>query len=268
MKRNININYSRLKNSSKIPQLHPEISEGFSGMISRFRLGKFLLSRYREACYKNRFKKVIKFKRKGNILDIGCAQGNFLAYFKTSDWNITGIEINKHLSRIARNKLPEGRIINLPVEFYHSAKDQFDIITFWHVFEHLSCPDKIIKMAYTLLKKDGYLIIEIPNGDSIYFHWFGENWQLFMPKEHLFLWTHKSLGHLLNIHRFKIIEIKYPGFMSSLPSSLIQLLIKSGYPKRLAKIIGLVSIPLAVIMNLFFRKQKDNLLMIAQKITV
>ena len=97
-----------------------------------------------------------------NILEIGSADGTFLAIFKGNDWEIRGLEYNNYMIKKAKQKF------NIQLEkrsiFDINPKDgKFDIIAFPHVLEHMSNPIEILKHCKKLLKPNGVIFIELPH---------------------------------------------------------------------------------------------------------
>ena len=84
-----------------------------------------------------------------------------------------------------------------------------DVISFWHVLEHLENPEKFLLASFRNLKKFGELIVAVPNIDSFEFDFFKRDWFHLEPKLHLWHFSPKSLGILLGKCGFKIKRIDY-----------------------------------------------------------
>jgi len=108
----------------------------------------------------------------GSILDYGCGNGDFLLKMKQNGWNVNGVEFSQEGRKISSKKL--GINIMDENEFYKTNK-QFDVITLWHVLEHLYEPNKTLEQLSKLLKKNGVLILSVPNIKSVQFSLFGKN---------------------------------------------------------------------------------------------
>ncbi|MEJ2745742.1 MAG: class I SAM-dependent methyltransferase [bacterium] len=118
---------------------------------------------------------IAKFHTGGRLLDIGCGRGEFLKMFCSSAWELYGVEPNKegYAQCIARNyaKLFNGDLISCAFN-----SDFFDVITMWHVFEHVRCPNKQLREIYRILRDDGLLIIAVPNIKGMGFKLGGKHW--------------------------------------------------------------------------------------------
>lgn len=176
-----------------------------------------------ETKFKNSFvEKMIDYFRSGRarkaleyinsnskVLDIGCGNGNFLKYlFKFSNCEVYGTEFDgnsaKRASLTKEIKLKIGEIISddYPDNF-------FDLITMFHVFEHLIEPLNILKIIKDKLKTTGSLIISIPNIDSWQSKVFKGKWLHLDPPRHLFFFKPTDLIDLLKNEGFDMLSVKY-----------------------------------------------------------
>lgn len=133
---------------------------------------------------------------RGRVLDVGCATGNFLAGMRTQGWEVWGVEPNPVAAQYAREQVGlnvETGILedsNFPTEF-------FDVVTLWHVFEHVFDPRSTLDKAWRLLKPNGWLILTIPHLESPEARLFGPYWLGLDVPRHLFLYTKPVLRRYL-----------------------------------------------------------------------
>ena len=148
-------------------------------------------------------KKVLKYKKKGSVLEVGSSTGLLLTLFLEAGWDVTGVEPSKKSSEYARNR--GIRTIN---ETFEKAVtlEKYDVIVFNHVLEHLKDPEEVLKKAYGLLKDDGILVINVPNAGSLSARVYKKNWKYLLPEEHLWQFTPGSLRKLLTKQKFSILE--------------------------------------------------------------
>jgi 2-polyprenyl-3-methyl-5-hydroxy-6-metoxy-1,4-benzoquinol methylase len=142
-----------------------------------------------------------RFKKTGSILDFGCGTGEFLNAMQNSGWKITGVEP----SDTARSKAE-----SLTKQKIHSTlepqENYFDIVTAWHVVEHVpNLPETILKLKGSL-KKDGILFIAVPNFQSPDGKHYMENWAGFDVPRHLWHFSKKSMNTLLLGAGLKLID--------------------------------------------------------------
>lgn len=162
-----------------------------------------------ERLFKNIFIKrvniICKFRKSGKALEIGCSTGLMLSILKNRGWEVTGIEMSKKASEVARSKGLDVR----KADFMEVNLDKtFDLIIFNHTLEHLKSPKDVLQKAYQLLNKKGVLYIDVPNFGGLTANLLRINWPLLLPEEHLWHFTFKSLDILLKNLRLKIIFVE------------------------------------------------------------
>jgi 2-polyprenyl-3-methyl-5-hydroxy-6-metoxy-1,4-benzoquinol methylase len=165
-----------------------------------------------------KFKMVKSIMSKGSILDIGCATGEFLNVFKLDKWTTLGIEPDKDAKKFA----VENYNLNIENENYLENIDEnsFDIITMWHVLEHVPNLNKRLETLNKILKDDGNLIIAVPNYKSYDADYYGKFWAAYDVPRHLFHFSKSTMEKLLIKHGFQIENIKPMKFDSFYVSML------------------------------------------------
>ena len=98
---------------------------------------------------------------KGSIVDIGAGTGEFLLTCKNDGWHVTGIEPSERAKQIAHQK---G--IGMEEPLANVADHSFDVITMWHVLEHVPNLEQQLKELKRLLKPNGVLLVAVPNYKS------------------------------------------------------------------------------------------------------
>lgn len=153
---------------------------------------------------------------KGKILDIGAGTGDFLYVTKENGWSTTGIEPSDKAKEIAKNK---------GVQFVETTSNleshTFDVITMWHVLEHVPDLDFQIKELKRLLKPSGSLIIAVPNFKSFDAKHYGTFWAAYDVPIHFWHFSKKAIQSLFereNILLEKIVPMKFDSFYVSLLS--------------------------------------------------
>ncbi|MFD2517369.1 class I SAM-dependent methyltransferase [Salinimicrobium flavum] len=142
-------------------------------------------------------------KEKGNLLDIGAGTGDFLKEAKEQDWKISGVEPNTGAREIAYKK---G--VHLKADTSSFPSDHFDVITMWHVLEHV--PDLDIQIAELdrLLKRDGLLVIAVPNYNSYDAILYKEFWAAYDVPRHLYHFSRHSIRKVFRKFSFKVCSEK------------------------------------------------------------
>lgn len=130
------------------------------------------------------------------LLDVGCGTGDFLQTCLQDGWNVIGIEPNESARKIASSKINNYvfDIEKLEVLEKHS----FDVITLWHVLEHLPNLEDHISLFKSLLKENGVLIIAVPNYKSFDANYYQEFWAAYDVPRHLWHFSKKSIEILFS----------------------------------------------------------------------
>lgn len=163
-----------------------------------------------------------KYNTKGSVLDIGAGTGDFLIAAKKSDWNTTGIEPSEKAKKIAIEK---------GVSFENSLSDlnseSFDVITMWHVLEHVPNLEFQITELKRLLKPNGTIIIAVPNFKSYDAKYYKSFWAAFDVPRHLWHFSKKGIDLLFQKQNMKLIKVK-PMWFDSFYVSLLSEKNKNG----------------------------------------
>ncbi len=180
-----------------------------------------------------------RYNSAGNVLDIGCGTGEFMNEVKKSKFNVTGIEPNPEARNLAIKKygltvLDETDIENLTLANY-------DIITMWHVLEHVYDLNSRIIQINRLLSKNGILVVALPNFDSWDAGHYGKFWAAYDLPRHLYHFNQKSIIQLFQKNGFTCIK-KKPMFFDSFYISMVSEKYKTGKQGFLKGIfMGLIS---------------------------
>ena len=150
------------------------------------------------------------------ILDVGAGTGEFLKVCQDNSWEVFGTEPDLDARKIAKNK---G--INLQENLSKINSQKFDIITLWHVLEHVENLQEYIKSLKELLKVDGKIIIAVPNYKSFDATSYNEFWAAFDVPRHLWHFSQISISKLFNKENMfveKTLPMKFDSFYVSLLS--------------------------------------------------
>ncbi|WP_227499957.1 bifunctional 2-polyprenyl-6-hydroxyphenol methylase/3-demethylubiquinol 3-O-methyltransferase UbiG [Synechococcus sp. PCC 7335] len=135
-------------------------------------------------------------KPKRSLLDVGCGTGDFLRAAKRAQWDVTGTELAKTAVQTANqktnNSVLEGDILSLDLPV-----DSYDLVTSYHVIEHLIDPVGMLHRCYQLLSSQGVLFVETPNIGSLGARIRGPKWSHIIPPEHIVYFSSDSLRHAL-----------------------------------------------------------------------
>lgn len=151
-------------------------------------------------------KRLLKQYSNGNrLLDIGCATGVFLNYCRKHGYQVQGIEPDLKARQYATDVFGIT-VLNLG-ETYKIENESFDIVTMWHVLEHVDDLNERMGLVYNALVDDGTAIIALPNPLSLDATYYGKYWAAYDVPRHLFHFTKQTFTQLANKHHFKIVNI-------------------------------------------------------------
>jgi len=156
-----------------------------------------------------RAKKIIKIfdGKSGAVLDIGCGRGHMLKKLMKYNWECYGTEISETLSQ---NLIRDGIKIFNSIDLKSCAlpSNHFDVVTLFHVFEHLQNPVDTLKEIGRILKPGGLLFIEIPNFSSWQAQIKRGQWLHLDTPRHLFHFSLNGIRRILKTQKFNIVEEK------------------------------------------------------------
>jgi 2-polyprenyl-3-methyl-5-hydroxy-6-metoxy-1,4-benzoquinol methylase len=183
------------------------------------------------------FTRTIALKRKLNLinsfqtesktlLDIGCGTGDFLQTALKDDWQITGIEPSSDARKTA-NKKTNNTVLEVE-QLERLNPNSFDVITLWHVLEHLPDLETHVYVFKRLLKPNGHLVIAVPNYKSYDAKHYKNFWAAFDVPRHLWHFSQNSIKRLFAKADFKL-EETYPMKFDAYYVSLLSEKYKSGF---------------------------------------
>jgi 2-polyprenyl-3-methyl-5-hydroxy-6-metoxy-1,4-benzoquinol methylase len=170
----------------------------------------------RTVSVKNKCSIVKKFSSGKVLMDIGCGTGEFLNYCRKMNFITTGIEPNKKAISFAREEY--GLTIFDENKLLGFSQATFDVITMWHVLEHVHNLNERMQRIKQLLKPHGTLILAVPDSNSFDAAKYKSFWAAYDLPRHLYHFTQNSLENLIVKHGFhleKIIPLKFDAFYIS-----------------------------------------------------
>lgn len=130
------------------------------------------------------------------LLDIGSGTGHFANECSSNGWNVTGLEPDNDARQFA---LDTFNIVLSPIEeLYTQEKNSFDVITMWHVLEHVYNLQEDVAQLTSLLKPNGYLIIAVPNKNSFDAQLYKDIWAAYDVPRHLYHFTEENMIQLIS----------------------------------------------------------------------
>lgn len=161
----------------------------------------------------------------GQLLDVGAGVGVFAGFMQQSGWQVIGLEpdpaTRQRAQELHQVSLHDtSRLFQLPAESY-------DVITLWHVLEHVHRLQEYLAQLKKLLKPGGVLLVAVPNYTSYDAAYYGEYWAAYDVPRHLYHFSPASMQMLLQQHGLNVQSIQ-PMWFDSFYVSLLSEKYKTG----------------------------------------
>jgi len=147
---------------------------------------------------KRRLIRRLSGRSSGTLLDYGCGTGYFAAAMAGSGWEVTGLEPDAGARAIAAGR--HAFRIGEPGELFELPTGFFDVITLWHVLEHIHALHETLSQLTERLKPDGHLLIALPNIASFDARFYREAWAAYDVPRHLYHFSPEAVRHLAVRH--------------------------------------------------------------------
>jgi len=157
-----------------------------------------------------------------SVLDFGAGTGDFLKICKNNNWQVLGIEPSLGARE---NAIKKG--IHLKENLLDIANQKFDVITLWHVLEHVENLKSTIKVLKNLLQPEGRIVVAVPNYKSYDAAFYKEHWAAYDVPRHLWHFSQKAI-HKLFLEAEMIVEETLPMKFDSYYVSLLSEKYKTG----------------------------------------
>jgi len=217
---------------------HTDVKEGWMNRLYHF-------VRARTLTQKTNWIQSLFTGHKGHLLDIGAGTGAFVHAMQQKSWKVTGLEPDK----ATRERALEIYKLHLKSTdtIFELPENEYEIITMWHVLEHVHELKPYLNQCFKSLKQNGRCIIAVPNYTSFDATYYKKYWAAYDLPRHLYHFSPKSMSILLNEIGFEIVSLKpmwYDSFYVSLLSEQYKQSGKLG--TLLAGFIGSISNLLAI----------------------
>jgi SAM-dependent methyltransferase len=192
---------------------HTNTSKGF---INRL----YQIVRKRTLRQKRKFISKITRRAEGTLLDVGSGTGAFVNEMNQNGWQVTGLEPDENARKVAKDSFHCE--LKSTGELFHLLENSFDVITLWHVLEHVHDLHSYLQQFKRLLKEDGRLVIAVPNYTSFDASFYQEFWAAYDVPRHLYHFSPLSMKLLMDKSGMRIVKYKpmwfdsfYVSFLSS-----------------------------------------------------
>lgn len=139
-----------------------------------------------------------RFKCEGSVADLGCGIGETAIALKKAGYDVVGVEESERAINYLKNEYPDvdWRKANL-TEFLSNAEKKYDVISMFHVLEHIPYPNRVIDLVDKSLAHDGLIAIEVPDARGGRARLMGGKWDYYID-HHVNYFDTRSLTKLLH----------------------------------------------------------------------
>ncbi len=167
---------------------------------------------WRQVMASERLNDLKRFVKGGRLLEIGCSTGELLEAAGES-FIATGVEADPASSRIARSSGLD--CYNGTLKDAGFPDQSFDAVVFYHVIEHFRSPHEELSELRRIVKPGGWLAIETPNIETVWYRLLGARWRQFIP-DHIYFFSPQTMTRLCREHGFTVSELRTVGKAMSL----------------------------------------------------
>ncbi|MBV8909136.1 MAG: class I SAM-dependent methyltransferase, partial [Gammaproteobacteria bacterium] len=125
--------------------------------------------------------------RGGSMLDVGCGSGEVLQSAFERGWRVQGVEPERSAAEMARERGVE--VVNATLEESELAQRSYDVVSAFHVLEHMAKAREFLRSMIRLVRPGGFVVVEVPNWDSVQRRRLRQDWPLLCPREHVVHFT-------------------------------------------------------------------------------
>ena len=153
-------------------------------------------------------------EKEGLVVDFGCGNGDFLSYVSAQNKKVIGIENNKRAVEVCEKK--QIKVLSS----VSSVQSKINAITFWHSFEHLSNPEKVIKAVKKHTDNDSVIVVALPNYKSFDARYYDRFWAAYDVPRHRFHYSKTGIKQTMKKFGFQCVKTK-PMFLDAFYISMI-----------------------------------------------
>ncbi|MEA2475738.1 MAG: hypothetical protein QOE06_3653, partial [Thermoleophilaceae bacterium] len=136
-----------------------------------------------------------KYKSGGSLLDLGCGAGSFLGAMRNPQWKLFGVEMSEQCATMARQRTGAtvftGDVLDADI-----TPGSLDVVTCFHVLEHVYSPAEVMAQVFSWLKPGGIFCVHVPNIGAAEARVFGTYWYPLELPRHLYHFSPASLSYL------------------------------------------------------------------------
>jgi 2-polyprenyl-3-methyl-5-hydroxy-6-metoxy-1,4-benzoquinol methylase len=142
----------------------------------------------------------------GRLLDFGCGTGEFLDLCRSKGWAVHGLDPDAGAQEVAAQKY--GLSVEDPARLRDLPADHFDVVTLWHVLEHVPRLSATVEHLKRTLAPTGTLVVAVPNCSSLDAQYYGEHWAAYDVPRHLYHFRPDDVRRLFARFNMTVTDIR------------------------------------------------------------
>lgn len=182
----------------------------------------------------------------GSLLDIGSGTGAFLNVMEKEGWKVKGIEPDEDARKLAKSLY--GLTVDEPSAIEGIHNGSFNVITLWHVLEHVHQLHDYVEHLKRMLSPTGKMFIAVPNYQSQDSEIYRTYWAAYDVPRHLYHFSPKTIKALMQKHGLKVDAMK-PMWFDSFYISMLSSKYKSGKTNYITSFINGLRSNVAALLN-------------------
>jgi 2-polyprenyl-3-methyl-5-hydroxy-6-metoxy-1,4-benzoquinol methylase len=148
------------------------------------------------------------------LFEVGCATGFFLSLAKERGWEVEGIDLSDYAVKQAQER--GLKVVAASLDSFETERFA-DVVVMYDVIEHVKDPVVTLKKTFSMLNKNGVVMITTPDAGSAWARMWGKKWHAIVPPQHLFYFTRKNLVKLVESSGFKVVYNSHHGKRFAVP---------------------------------------------------
>jgi SAM-dependent methyltransferase len=171
--------------------------------------------------------------RRGDLLDIGCGTGNFLAAARAAGYEVSGTELDRNAAGFAKEKLGLPRVFGLTIEGFAEKypDEKFDVVTFFEVLEHQAEPAAFLEKVKSCLRPRGHIGLSVPNRER----WLTGPDVFDYPPNHFLRWSPEALKNFLDARGFETLSVREQPAGIGYAAQMINMSLRTGLSQKVSE---------------------------------
>jgi len=152
------------------------------------------------------------------LLDVGCGSGTLLGLLKQRGFHVRGFDSSSEAAGIAKSESDVDVVVGTRLQDAGFAAGSFDLVTLFHVMEHVTDPRSVLSEVRRILRPEGRLVLQVPNIESWQFRLFGVRWYGLDVPRHVINYSTHAMRGLLEQSGFKISRTRHFNLRDNAPA--------------------------------------------------